>query len=61
MISQVALLYIPESPKYLYSKGKFQEAKGVLKYIRSFNKTESHLIEFKFDKELQNEVATEIL
>jgi putative MFS transporter len=32
-ISAVALALVPDSPKYLYSKGKFQEARDALKLI----------------------------
>jgi MFS family permease len=53
-----ACLFIPESPDYLYSKGRYEEARKLLIRIgginRRFNGREV-LSEWKFDKEL-NEV-----
>jgi len=33
----VAVLVLPESPKYLYSKQRFDEARDSLKYIAKIN------------------------
>jgi hypothetical protein len=36
-VTLIATLIIPESPKYLYSKGKFDEFQKALQSIRKFN------------------------
>lgn len=36
-LTLITTLVIPESPKYLYSKGKFSESRKALKFIRKFN------------------------
>ena len=36
-VTLIATLIIPESPKYLYSKGKFDESRKALQFIRKFN------------------------
>ena len=36
-VTLIATLIIPQSPKYLYSKGKFDESRKALQFIRKFN------------------------
>lgn len=37
------MFFLPESPRYLFEKGKFQEAEMVLKRIQNFNNKFSKL------------------
>ena len=41
----VIIFIIPESPKYYYSKGRFDEARKILNQIAQYNK-----VKFKFDR-----------
>ena len=41
----VTIFFIPESPKYYYSKGRFNEAREILNQIARHNK-----VKFKFDR-----------
>ena len=48
-----AVLFLPESPKFLYTKQKFTEAREVLLYISRFNGIRNKK-PFLFDDELEN-------
>lgn len=50
----LALFFIPESPKYLYSKRRYEEAKKVIRYIAKFNRVKdlTEISNFKFEDEL---------
>lgn len=53
------IVYFPESPKYLYSKGQFVEARESIQKIAVFNGVTHHLRtgfvfkQFKFEKEVE--------
>lgn len=47
--------YLPESPKFLYSKGRFTESRECLMTVAEFNKVNTkHDFEFVFDTEIIN-------
>ena len=50
----IGIFILPESPKYLYSKGKFQEARESLSYISKFN-GKGKMGYFLFDNEIESE------
>jgi len=52
VITFYAIIAFPESPKYLYSKGKFNEARNALDYIARFNNQpfDKHQIMFETEK-----------
>lgn len=50
----IAIFFLPESPKYLYSKQKFDEARASLNYIARFNGKKPLKI-FLFDDEIETE------
>ena len=50
--SAIALYIVPESPKYLYSKGESEQCRKALKFIARFNgKREEFKV--RFDKEVR--------
>lgn len=55
-LSLVTLAVIPDSPKYLYSKGRFNDARKALQYITRFNgflgRKQSDMPAIRFDKEV---------
>lgn len=59
-VSFFALVIIPDSPKYLYSKGRFQDARSALEWILRFNrcckrknfKNDGSMVHIKFDSEI---------
>ena len=51
-IAVIALLFIPESPKLLHSKGDFAGSKKILVQIAKFNKQKSYDADFKFEQEM---------
>jgi len=51
----VGVLVLPESPKYLYSKQKFKEAKEALETIARMNDIKTYSSLFVFDNELIQE------
>jgi len=54
-----SVLYICESPKFYYLKGRFEESKLALKHIAYFNgyTDKTFTCNFKFDKEIILETA----
>lgn len=50
VISTIAVLLIPESPKYLYSNKQFKKARDAIHYIAKFNRVKMQ--PFRFDQEL---------
>ena len=36
-LSAICLSIVPDSPKYLYSKGRFEEARKAFSFIQRFN------------------------
>jgi len=57
----VALLVLPESPKYLHSKQRFQEAKDSLTYMAKLNRCDTYSPIFLFDNEYVEEEVIEDL
>jgi hypothetical protein len=51
----VAILFFPESPKFLYSKQKFEEARDSLLYIAKFNRNTKYNQNFLFENEIVSE------
>ena len=37
VMTMFTIISLPESPKYLYSKGRFDEARNSLAYVARFN------------------------
>ncbi len=50
--SCLALFAIPESPKYLYSKKRYDDARKALAYIAKFNRVKNYSNDFLFDAEV---------
>lgn len=50
-VTIVGVFFMPESPKFLISKNKFDEARTSLRVIAKFNNFKGSL-NFKFDKEV---------
>ena len=48
----VAIFFFPESPKFLYSKQKFEEARNSLLYIAKFNRNIKYNPNFLFENEV---------
>lgn len=48
----VAIFFFPESPKFLYSKQKFEEARDSLHYIAKFNRNSKYNHNFLFENEV---------
>lgn len=49
------IFFFPESPKFLYSKGRYNEARASLRSLARFNGVNSHdHFEFIFDTEIRN-------
>ena len=48
-------LYICESPKFYYTKGRYQESREALMYIAWFNGCNGFDVNFKFDTEVLKE------
>jgi hypothetical protein len=57
MLSQVALFYIPESPNYLYTKGRYDESKVALNYIGKFNRNKIDRPNYAFVNENRKELS----
>lgn len=55
----VAALFFPESPKFLYSKQKFEEARASLAYIARFNRNHAYKDNFIFENEVVSEQQIE--
>jgi hypothetical protein len=55
VISILGILILPESPKFLYEKKRFDECREVFKYIAKFNKEKNANLDFKFDLEVELE------
>ncbi|CDW73598.1 solute carrier family member 5 [Stylonychia lemnae] len=51
----VSIPFLPESPKYLISKNRYEDARDSLKVIAYFNR-HSGEVNFKFDTEVHNEL-----
>jgi hypothetical protein len=55
-VSLVTLAAIPDSPKYLYSKGRFKDSRKALQFIMRFNSclsaNQKDMLITKFDKEV---------
>lgn len=49
------IAYFPESPRYLYGKQRFKEARESLEYIARFNRTDNYQTNFIFDDEILSE------
>ena len=50
VLSTLAVLMIPESPKYLYSNKQYKKAREAIHYIARFNRVK--MLPFRFDLEL---------
>jgi hypothetical protein len=48
----IGIIVLPESPKYLYSKQKFKEAKEALEIIAKMNGIKNYSSLFVFDNEI---------
>jgi hypothetical protein len=56
-ISFFGILIIPESPKFLYSKGKYDKARHALRFMQRFNSCAKkvkpdNIMDTKFDIEI---------
>ena len=51
----VAIIFFPESPKFLYSKQKFEEARESLNFIAKFNRNFDYKSNFLFENEVVSE------
>ena len=51
----IQLFFYPESPRYNYSKEKFQDSKDGLKQVDSFNSNKNYTSNFKYDTEKEIE------
>lgn len=54
-ISTVAIFAVPESPKYLWSAKRFDEARRNLRFISRFNRQRDFNPKFKFETEVLEE------
>lgn len=54
-MSTVAIFIVPESPKYLWSAKRFEEAKKNIKFIARFNRVVGFNPKYKFEKEIIEE------
>jgi hypothetical protein len=52
VVATIALFFIPESPKFLYEKRRFDECRKVFNYIARFNRVKIDF-KFKFDLEVE--------
>lgn len=59
MICVVCIYFLPESPKYLISKKKYDEAREALTIIAKMNNYKDK-IDFKFDREVAEANGKEI-
>jgi Sugar (and other) transporter len=50
--ASIALLFIPESPKYLVAIKKYDDARKVLLQMARINKVEVNVTEMVFEQEL---------
>lgn len=48
----ISTLFFPESPKFLYSKQKFEEARESLAYMAKFNRNFDYNVNFIFENEV---------
>jgi hypothetical protein len=55
-----AIFFLPESPHYLYSKQKYDEARESLKFISKINGI-SEMPYFIFDNEVQTDEQKELI
>jgi hypothetical protein len=55
------IVSLPESPKYLYSKGRFDEARNSLAYVARFNNQPFNKSLVIFDTEKKTEEITETI
>lgn len=53
LLLDYSLIFLTESPQYLYSKGKYDEARASLKYIAEFNGSKHYDNNFIFHQESQ--------
>ena len=51
-LSIVCCYFLPESPKYLYGKRRYDDARKALYYIQRFNNKKNTSKDFKFDLEI---------
>jgi hypothetical protein len=51
----VATIVFPESPKFLYSKQKFEEARESLAFMAKFNRNFNYKNNFLFENEVVSE------
>jgi hypothetical protein len=49
------MFLVPESPKYLWSAKRFDEARKNLDFIARFNRKENYNKKFKFESEILEE------
>ena len=59
--SAVALSIVPESPKYLYSKGSFEACRKALVFINKFNGRNHDVMSIRFDTELKKDEGAPVL
>ena len=52
-VSAITIWFLPESPIYLHSKKRYDEARDVFKYISKVNTGKQ--LTFKFEEELEEE------
>ncbi len=50
----ITLVFVPESPKFLYSAKRYQEAKQSLAFVAKFNRVKNYHVYFKFVTELSS-------
>lgn len=60
LLASLCLLAVPESPKYLHSKGNFKGAKDALAKIASMNRVKDYVKEFKFVEEVGNDMVVSV-
>lgn len=51
----LSIFILPESPKYLISKKKYDEARASIKFIARVNRYKGKDLDFKFDREVEEE------
>ena len=47
-------MFLPESPKFLISKKRYEEARLAIRYIAKINKYKGDDLDFKFDREIED-------
>ncbi|CDW83769.1 solute carrier family member 5 [Stylonychia lemnae] len=53
----VSIIFLPESPKYLISKKRYEDARNSLRIIARFNRHQGE-VNFKFDREVLDELSS---